>query len=396
MLYFFGLIILTLTTTSHKQINNANVSEQESGQKERFPMKNLSSKTIQSHSFIEGSIICPAKELQLKPTLIGGQCFRWKQLLDESGSGECVKWRGVFKHHIWTLSQSSDQLLYKVLLNCPPKISKGQETSLNPNSNSQVKDAEYFENLLKDYFRLNENLESLYSYWSAQDPNFEESATKFYGIRMLKQDPVENIFSFICSTNNNIPRITSMVEKLCIFYGDKLGKLDGVEYYDFPNVSALAEKGVENKLRKESFGYRAKYLHQSATKIVDNGGELWLEKLQSLPYLEAKQQLMTLPGIGAKVADCISLMSLNHLEAIPVDTHVFQISQRYLPHLKDCKNVNDKVYNEIVNYFQNLYGKYAGWAHSVLFCADLRQFQSSTDKARNRKSQKGVKKRKLK
>lgn len=58
-------------------------------------------------------------------------------------------------------------------------------------------------------------------------------------------------------------------------------------------------------------------------------------------------------------------MSLNHLEAIPVDTHVFQISQRYLPHLKTCKTVTDKVYNEIVSHFQNLYGKYAGWAHSV-------------------------------
>lgn len=58
-------------------------------------------------------------------------------------------------------------------------------------------------------------------------------------------------------------------------------------------------------------------------------------------------------------------MSLNHLEAVPVDTHVFQISQRYLPHLKSTKTVTEKVYNEIVAYFQNLYGDYAGWAHSV-------------------------------
>ncbi|KAG8332672.1 8-oxoguanine glycosylase ogg1 [Homalodisca vitripennis] len=84
-------------------------------------------------------------------------------------------------------------------------------------------------------------------------------------------------------------------------------------------------------------------------------------------------------------------MSLNHLEAIPVDTHVFQISQRYLPHLKSCKTVNDKVYNEIVSYFQNLYGKYAGWAHSVLFCADLRQFQPSVKESQTRRPQKGVK-----
>lgn len=58
-------------------------------------------------------------------------------------------------------------------------------------------------------------------------------------------------------------------------------------------------------------------------------------------------------------------MSLNHLEAIPVDTHVFQISQRYLPHLRSKKTVTDKIYNEIGEYFRNLYGNYAGWAHTV-------------------------------
>lgn len=60
-------------------------------------------------------------------------------------------------------------------------------------------------------------------------------------------------------------------------------------------------------------------------------------------------------------------MSLNHLEAIPVDTHVWQISCRYLPHLKNYKSVTEKVYNEIGEYFRNLYGGYAGWAHTVSF-----------------------------
>lgn len=92
-----------------------------------------------------------------------------------------------------------------------------------------------------------------------------------------------------------------MVEKLCLFYGEKISEIDETTYYDFPTVSALAADGVEAKLRKEGFGYRAKYLHQSAVKIIENGGETWLKKLQEVPYLEAKQQLMCLPGIGAKV-----------------------------------------------------------------------------------------------
>jgi len=94
-------------------------------------------------------------------------------------------------------------------------------------------------------------------------------------------------------------------------------------------------------------------------------------------------------------------MSLDQHEAIPVDTHMFQIaSQKYLPHLKQYKSVTDKVYMEIADHFRKLYGNYSGWAHSVLFSADLRHFQSindngaattittSTKKSRKRKASK--------
>ena len=86
---------------------------------------------------------------------------------------------------------------------------------------------------------------------------------------------------------------------------------------------------------------------------------------------------MKLSGIGPKVADCILLMSLDKTDAIPVDTHMFQIAAKsYLPHLKGCKSVTDKVYWEIGDHFRSLYGDYAGWAHSVLFSADLPHLKS--------------------
>lgn len=85
-----------------------------------------------------------------------------------------------------------------------------------------------------------------------------------------------------------------------------------------------------------------------------------------MPYKEAKKELIKLPGIGPKVADCICLMSLNHLEAVPVDTHVYQIAANlYLKHLKGRKSITDSVYNEIGDHFRNLYGPLAGWAHTV-------------------------------
>lgn len=61
-------------------------------------------------------------------------------------------------------------------------------------------------------------------------------------------------------------------------------------------------------------------------------------------------------------------MSLGHLQAIPVDTHIFQIASRlYMPHLAKQKSVTDKIYNEIGDYFRELYGPLAGWAHTVTF-----------------------------
>lgn len=125
--------------------------------------------------------------------------------MEENG---CIKWNGIFKHHIWTLFQSNNQLIYNVLpisVKVNPKGTSKRAKKLNSDINEHT-DAPNYENLLSDYLRLDENLEELYSDWSSRDPNFKNSAEKFYGIRMLKQDPVENIFSFICSTNNNIAR----------------------------------------------------------------------------------------------------------------------------------------------------------------------------------------------
>jgi N-glycosylase/DNA lyase len=93
-----------------------------------------------------------------------------------------------------------------------------------------------------------------------------------------------------------------MVENLCVFYGDKICNLDGKDYFAFPNIERLAKPDVEGKLRDSKFGYRASFIQKSAEKIVANGGEDWLHSLTKMDYNEAKQSLITLPGIGAKVS----------------------------------------------------------------------------------------------
>lgn len=336
-------------------------------------------------------LACPISELQLNITLQCGQSFRWCEI----SSG---KWRGVIGQEVWTLSQDDSHIHYCIYPSCR-KIGNQEQFRLIPkqkkirtsyklNTSQQNYDA-----VLKDYFQLDFSLKKMYSDWKAADSNFSRVCSKFPGVRILNQDPVENVFSFICSSNNNIQRISSLVERLCLLYGTKITVLDGTTWHSFPNVSSLAADGVEETLRAQGFGYRAKFIHKSAQMIMKKGGEAWLHSLRSLPYEECHAQLMTLHGIGAKVSDCICLMSMGHLNAIPVDTHVFQIAARdYLPHLRSCKSLTKKVYSEIADHFRVVFGEYAGWAHSVLFTADLKKFENvkpENNSPKRQKTQKG-------
>lgn len=168
-----------------------------------------------------------------------------------------------------------------------------------------------------------------------------------------------------------------MVENLCSNYGEEICSVDGVSYYSFPTIDRLrSEEGVEEKLRSLKFGYRAGYIAKAAAQISERGGDEYLSGLRGMKYNEARKELIGLTGIGPKVADCVLLMSMDQASAVPVDTHMFQIAAKnYMPHLKKYKSVTDKVYLEIGDHFRNLYGPHAGWAHSVLFSADLKHLQ---------------------
>ncbi|XP_062854608.1 N-glycosylase/DNA lyase [Trichomycterus rosablanca] len=340
------------------------------------------------------SLFCHKSELRLDLTLGCGQTFRWR----ETGEGH---WTGVMAGRVWTLTQTEDTLWYHVYaknedpglinkrkrkttdeyLGSQKKSKKTidvkeemEETSISTGSSEQDRKDE---EVLRDYFQLNVNLKELYEEWSAVDPHFNHTATIFSGVRMLRQDPVECLFSIICSSNNHISRIHGMVERLCNTLGKPLSTLDDTHYHDFPSIEALADSSVEARLKDLAFGYRARFLQQSAHLIMSSHGPEWLFKLRTAPYLQAKDALITLPGVGHKVADCVCLMSLDKPEAVPVDTHMWQIAKRDY----NCaagsghKTLTDKVYREIGDFFRKLWGSYAGWAQSVLFCADLKKFQ---------------------
>ncbi|KXH51789.1 8-oxoguanine DNA-glycosylase [Colletotrichum simmondsii] len=254
------------------------------------------------------------------------------------------------------------------------------------------------EELLRHYLSLKLDLKSLYEEWSKADPNFRKRAPEFGGVRMLSQDAWEALICFICSSNNNIARISQMVHKLCLHYGPLIGKIGDETFHDFPTPEALTGSSVEAHLRELGFGYRAKYIAQTASSVVNDRPKGWFEsltnpentcyiktaegsKLPQCTYKEAHEQLLQLSGVGPKVADCVCLMGLGWGEAVPVDTHVWQIAQRdYKFGKTKTKTFNKAMYDAVGDHFRELWGKYAGWAHSVLFTADLKTFSERTVK----------------
>lgn len=135
------------------------------------------------------------------------------------------------------------------------------------------------------------------------------------GIRVFAQEPFETLITFIISANNNIKRITSIVDRLCKECGERLVADDGTEFYTFPDAKCIAALSVE-ELHAMGMGYRDTYVKRTAQAIADGFS---LEEIKQMPYHEAKKRLCTLYGVGGKVADCVLLFALDHGEAFPMD-----------------------------------------------------------------------------
>jgi N-glycosylase/DNA lyase len=153
--------------------------------------------------------------------------------------------------------------------------------------------------------------------------------------------------------------------------------VDGTDHYSFPTLEQILVP-TEEDLRLLGYGYRAKFVVNTAKMLKDRGDD-WLVGLRGKPRMELQNSLSELSGIGRKVADCIALFSLDALNAIPVDIHVWQITMRdYADEFKpsgSSKTVNKTLYKEISDFWEQKFGAKCGWAQSVLFCADLKAFK---------------------
>jgi N-glycosylase/DNA lyase len=148
------------------------------------------------------------------------------------------------------------------------------------------------------------------------------------GIRILRQDPWEMLITFIISQNKNIPAIRRSVEKLAELCGMEMTNGAGVRYFAFPTPDALAEL-QDDQLKECGLGYRCRYVREAAKAVAD--GRLDLLRLRELDEDKAMTTLTGLTGVGKKVASCVSLFGLHHLNSFPIDVWIKRILEEQYP-----------------------------------------------------------------
>ncbi|THH27499.1 hypothetical protein EUX98_g6691 [Antrodiella citrinella] len=275
-------------------------------------------------------------QLSLAAVLQCGQSFRWSIFplisLEKPATADDAprhEYRLCLRDRVVCLRQTPNTLFYRSVYP-PPTPSASEEVK---------KDAETL-SWIRDYFQLDVDLTLLYSQWSKADPVFQNLKDRFEGIRILRQDPFECLLSFICSSNNNIARITKMVRALCTQYSAPLLSLHAPNadsdasaepYHPFPPPSVLAAPEVSAKLRTLGFGYRAEFVQKTAKMLSDahvhalpnackglEPAEEWLLTLRQKNTVDARNELLKFMGVGRKVADCVMLMSLDKARAVPI------------------------------------------------------------------------------
>jgi N-glycosylase/DNA lyase len=214
----------------------------------------------------------------------------------------------------------------------------------------------FFEGVERDFlihfFRLEEDWESILREID-RDPTIHQAIRSYHGLRLIRQDPWECLLSFLCSSAKSIPHIRCIIESLCRCSGKKI-LFGNTVSYGFPRPQSIQN---DFQLGEVGAGFRTSFLVK-ANQSVDEKGLLYLKEL---PFKEARQTLMELPGVGRKIADCVLLYSLEFLEAFPIDTWM----KKGVQHVYfGGKRAGEGVMEEFV---ANHFGPYAGVAQLYLF-----------------------------
>jgi N-glycosylase/DNA lyase len=238
------------------------------------------------------------------------------------------------------------------------QIVQASDRILNVESNGTQGD-------FRSLFRLELNHEHVIQTILSRGPELSPHIASLRGLRMMRpQSVVETLFSFLCTSNNHISRITGMVNHLASY---------GVPHqygFAFPTLESIASIS-EAELRFKGFGYRAATIPVAAQQIIAAGGLPYLDSFQSEPYVFIRNFLLSLKGVGPKLADCICLYGFDQGKSVPIDTHIWQaITRLYFPEWQGTA-LTPRKYEHSAEFLRERFGDLAGVAHQFLFVDNL-------------------------
>lgn len=276
-------------------------------------------------------VITDVDSFELRDIFECGQCFRWNAKDDGS-------YTGVIKNGVINVKKINNDVIFEGICN------------------GNIAD------ICRDYFDLNRDYNKIKTILSNVDEYLKESIEYGAGIRILNQDLWEMIISFIISANNNIPRIKGIIEKMSQKYGNKI-VWKGKDYYIFPTIKQLSSASKDD-LRALGMGFRDTYIFNTTNTIAS--GDINLEELHNeKDTSKVREKLLTLSGVGPKVADCILLFStLKRFDVFPIDVWVRRVMNDLYIKNEDETKVSKK---EIEKLAKEKYGDLKGIAQQYLF-----------------------------
>lgn len=253
-----------------------------------------------------------------------GQCFRWK--LEGDGS-----YTNVIQGHVFNIKKEGKSAII----------------------NSDVPDPEKF---MTKYLDLETDYSKIKQYLSSKGEKMQEAIKFGYGMRILRQEHWECLVSFIISANNFIPRIMKAVERLSEMLGEEI-QFNEKAYYSFPTAE-IFDKTPEDKLKLSGIGFRSKYIKSAARMVVS--GEFDLDAIEKMDTVTARNELMRIPGVGPKIADCVMLYSYGKGDSFPTDVWIKRVVEElYLHREASLKDIQEFAKKE--------FGEMAGMAQQYLF-----------------------------
>jgi N-glycosylase/DNA lyase len=270
-------------------------------------------------------ILTKVKDFNIEQILECGQCFHFVKLKD-------MEYVTVAYDKALHIKQESDTVIL-------------YDTDMND-----------YNSVWKKYFDMDTDYGKIKKYLKENCKELTDAIREKSGIRILRQDFTETLLSFIISQNKQIPHIKQIVAGISKEYGRLAGVIEGQEFYSFPKLEELL-RITEDDFRSLKTGFRAPYLCDAISHLKEWGE---MESFADLSYEEAKNKLMTIKGVGDKVANCVLLFGLGYTSAFPVDVWIKRIMESI--YFKE-----DTSKDKIMDYAKERFGEYGGYAQQYLF-----------------------------